>query len=362
MNSYSKDLKKVKNHLKENPQGLTVSQIADFLNVNRNSVAKYMDVLSISGQVEMRQIGPAKLYVLSSSVPTADLLDYSNDAMIFFDEELYIIKYNKKFKELFDFEEDEINGKKFYDLKKEFFISDQFLLDWRKLQEIGSAVNTIKIEYENTRKFLKYRLFKTIFENAKQGIGLIICDITPTKEREIDLKFRVRFDELIATIATEFIGTQKKDVPIEVFRALKKIGEVGEVDRAFIYFFSKDLTQAISPHHWSKNPEHTKEFKDQLDLTQAKSWVNELFQYEPVYIYQGDKIEKDKKQFLKKLDLTTIAIVPLISDGNLVGCLGVGMADNSRVWTQKTTSMLTMTAKVFVEVFKKYEILDEYYK
>ena len=361
MNSYLKDLKKVKNHLQENPQGLTVSQIADFLNVNRNSVAKYMDVLLISGQVEMRQIGPAKLYVLSSSVPTSELLDYSNDGMIFFDESFKILQTNKKIDELFEFEE-ELEDKKLFDIKHEFFKSDEFLLDCRKVEEIGAATNCQKIENEDMRKFLKYKLFKITYENGKPGYGLVITDITSSKEKELSLKFRVKFEELIATIATEFIGVEDKDVPIEIFRALKKIGEVGEVDRTFIYFFSKDHKKGISPYHWSRNPDKAKDFEEELNLDNYRCWIDTLLKFETVFLYDSGKLAKHEKYFLKKFELSSVAIVPLIWDGNLVGCLGVAMEDKNRVWSDKTTNMLTMCSKVFVEVFKKFELLEEYYQ
>lgn len=45
---------RIKNLLKFKPKGMSISDISHSLKMNRNSVAKYLDLLLISGQVEMR--------------------------------------------------------------------------------------------------------------------------------------------------------------------------------------------------------------------------------------------------------------------------------------------------------------------
>jgi response regulator of citrate/malate metabolism len=60
--SYQEELTKIKTILKDNPKGMTVTDIARKIQVNRNSVAKYLDILLISGHAEMVTFGPAKVY------------------------------------------------------------------------------------------------------------------------------------------------------------------------------------------------------------------------------------------------------------------------------------------------------------
>ena len=57
-------MQKIRNLLKSHPKGLSISEISSRLNMNRNSVAKYLELLSISGKVEMQEFGSSKVYYL----------------------------------------------------------------------------------------------------------------------------------------------------------------------------------------------------------------------------------------------------------------------------------------------------------
>ena len=57
---------RLKQILKWHPRGITISDLATKMEMNRNLVAKYLDILLISGQVEMQVIGAAKVYFLST--------------------------------------------------------------------------------------------------------------------------------------------------------------------------------------------------------------------------------------------------------------------------------------------------------
>ena len=99
------DLEKVdriKQHLKWNPRGMTISDLSSHMTMNRNLVAKYLDMLLISGQVEMQVIGAAKVYFLSHRVPVSAMLEFSSDLVIMLDAEKKILQVNEQVLLLFD--------------------------------------------------------------------------------------------------------------------------------------------------------------------------------------------------------------------------------------------------------------------
>jgi predicted transcriptional regulator len=51
--------------LRKNPQGLTILDISKILEMNRNTVTKYIYELSGAGVIEHRKIGTAKLCFLN---------------------------------------------------------------------------------------------------------------------------------------------------------------------------------------------------------------------------------------------------------------------------------------------------------
>jgi len=69
MDSYQKEIETIKRILKENPKGMTVTDVSRKIKINRNSVAKYLDIMRISGYVEMVTFGPAKVFFPSRRIP-----------------------------------------------------------------------------------------------------------------------------------------------------------------------------------------------------------------------------------------------------------------------------------------------------
>lgn len=50
--------------LADNPRGLTITDIAEELDLTRQTVAKYVEILRAEGTIEQRKIGQAKLNYL----------------------------------------------------------------------------------------------------------------------------------------------------------------------------------------------------------------------------------------------------------------------------------------------------------
>ena len=58
-------LSKIKNLLKKDRSGLNIREISEKLTLNRNSVAKLLDILTAKGEVEIRVRGRSKIYYLA---------------------------------------------------------------------------------------------------------------------------------------------------------------------------------------------------------------------------------------------------------------------------------------------------------
>ncbi|HUU74810.1 MAG TPA: helix-turn-helix domain-containing protein [Methanoregulaceae archaeon] len=54
-------LSRVRELLCSHPKGLTISEISTELGINRNSLAKYLNMLTISGQLEMQSYGASRV-------------------------------------------------------------------------------------------------------------------------------------------------------------------------------------------------------------------------------------------------------------------------------------------------------------
>src|SRR5512137_1003437 len=87
----------IKNLLKENPQGLRITDIIKKVKINRNTAGRYLENMLVSGQVEMRRFGMAKIYKLTKRVPLSALLSISSELVIQLDSSLRVIYANEPF-------------------------------------------------------------------------------------------------------------------------------------------------------------------------------------------------------------------------------------------------------------------------
>ena len=184
---------RIKNLLKFKPKGMSISDISHSLKMNRNSVAKYLDLLLISGQVEMRSYGTAKIYFLSQRVPLSAMLSFSSDLVIIVDSDFRIIQVNENFLQAFTMTRENLIGTPLPDVPLPF-IRELPLEDAIKESPDKTEIS-LNIRYERPATpdsalmeiFYRVKLVPTVFEEGTHGITIILENVTETKVYEHQL-------------------------------------------------------------------------------------------------------------------------------------------------------------------------------
>src|SRR5271157_394991 len=92
-------LSNIKEILKPSPRGMNITEISKAVGMNRLTVAKYLEILVVSGHVEVRNLGSSKVYYLSQRLPISAMLSLSSDFIVLLDQGLKIIYANDRFLE-----------------------------------------------------------------------------------------------------------------------------------------------------------------------------------------------------------------------------------------------------------------------
>ncbi len=111
MQDYQQELIAIKDLLKKNPNGMSVTDISKALKKNKNTIGRYLDILLISGQVDMRAYGMAKVYTISQRVPLSAMLSYSKELIMVLDSESRITDINDNFLKLLQLSREDTVGK-----------------------------------------------------------------------------------------------------------------------------------------------------------------------------------------------------------------------------------------------------------
>ena len=94
---YQKQLEKIKKIIKGNPRGTKIKEISKKININRNVIAKYLDVLQMAGQIEVEKFGRSKVYFPARSIPISAMFDFSNELIIVVRKDMTAVEINNPF-------------------------------------------------------------------------------------------------------------------------------------------------------------------------------------------------------------------------------------------------------------------------
>jgi PAS domain S-box-containing protein len=190
---YDNNLEKIKQVLKEKREGLTLTEVAEAVGVHRNSVAKYLDVLLTSGQVELRNIGRAKLFTLSNKIPLRELLNVTNTYNIIVNSENKILQHSSNATQL---AKEEIVGKTL-----------------PQTSTLKKIIGNDKEVLEIKKKYYETRIIPLALRDGEPGRMIIIEDITGKREQEKQLLLLQRAVESSASGIT-IADMQAKDQPL----------------------------------------------------------------------------------------------------------------------------------------------------
>ena len=197
-------ISKIKQILKWRPRGMTISDLSSQMKLNRNLIAKYLEILLISGQVEMHEIGPAKVFFLTQRVPISTMLEFSSDLVIVVDTEGKILQVNEHVPALLEMKRETLAGMRLKEIDNPF------------IQNLWNSVNTesksgdtpaFSSTVKGELRHFRVKQVPTVFENGSEGFTYIIEDTTNQKKYQQMLELsEAKYRGLVQSSGEAIIG------------------------------------------------------------------------------------------------------------------------------------------------------------
>jgi PAS domain-containing protein len=105
----------IRNLLKSQRRGLSISEIANCLGLQRHLVSKDLAYLQQMGQVEMVSIGSSKVFSYAMRKPLFGILDHTSDAIILLNDEGIIVEINEPLLSLVNLSREDLLGRRMVD-------------------------------------------------------------------------------------------------------------------------------------------------------------------------------------------------------------------------------------------------------
>ena len=184
MEHAKEELARIKDELRKNPRGMNVTEIAKALGLNRVTAARYLDLLMLTGYVDLKECGPSKVYFLSQRMPVSAMLSLSSDFIIVLDKDLTIINVNDKFLEYTGMSREELYYKKIQIFATSSSFKPSFMPRIKEAIEGKEIVIESKYEKDGKTHYVNMKLIPIVFEDGNKGVTILIEDITERKLSE----------------------------------------------------------------------------------------------------------------------------------------------------------------------------------
>lgn len=190
---------------------MTVSDIAREIHINRNSVAKYLDILLISGHVEMMTFGPAKVFFPSSRIPLTALLNFTHEYIALLSRELKFLQVSENLLKFIDIQRSDLIGKPIQAVTVSFFELPELVVNAKKALE--GTEQSIEKQYhqKNLAIHLRIKHIPTTFDDGEPGVILVVEDITDRKQTEEKMKRTLQEWETTFNFISDMIFIQDND-------------------------------------------------------------------------------------------------------------------------------------------------------
>ena len=187
MNQQQENLAQIKNLLKQNPQGMSVTEISRKTGKNMHSVGRYLDQLHLSGQVIMRTYGNAKVFSLARLVPLTQLFSHTTEMMMVLDQDRRVLQVNDPFLSLLSLGREEVIGKNLAFLPAPDPEAQDLVQALLASMDKGSTDVIFEISLGGER-YLRARFIPILFDDGSQGSTVFLADETPIRLAEKALR------------------------------------------------------------------------------------------------------------------------------------------------------------------------------
>lgn len=199
--AFPEELTRICDVLRENPKGMAVRDIADAIGMNRNTASRYLDMLRITGQVEMKTYGKAKVFYISQRMPISSMMDCAADMVFVVDKTLTVVEANDTVCTFLGGERDAILGSTMRESPLGAF--DHPLIVGRIEDAMEGRGSTDELRYMRVdgEVFFRVKTVPSVLNSGMPGVAVVMEDITGQKVaeealRESELKFRTLVEDV----------------------------------------------------------------------------------------------------------------------------------------------------------------------
>jgi len=167
-----------------------------------------------------------------------------------------------------------------------------------------------------------------------------------------DVGERAKSDDLLASIAMSINGLGPGEIDIGLESALRKVGEVIEVDGVFVLERLVDTERLVCTHSWwGDGLVITAEWQDGVKIA-SLPWLWSMVTARSCYSFERlDSLPaaaSATRAFFQRSSIQSACLVPMFQGGSAIGLIGLASKDEEKVWTESHNQLCRSLAELVV--------------
>ncbi|MHC1719742.1 MAG: PAS domain S-box protein [Clostridiaceae bacterium] len=182
-------------------------------------------------------------------------------------------------------------------------------------------------------------------------------DITEPKKIEAELRHQIAANCLLLRIADDFASIINTDLNAKINLALRQINEFDRNDRTYLFLFSEDGMFMNNTHELCGEG-----IRPEIDNLQdipvsAFPWlISALKERKTICIPEIDSLPPvaiAEKESMQSQDILSMLVVPIASEGRLIGFLGLDSVVKERNWSEANIEVIESVAKIISQALQR---------
>lgn len=337
---------------------MTITDISKKLEIYRKTAAKYLDMLLITGQVEMRPFGPVKIYTTSRRLPLSSLLDLSSYRIMILDRDLKVVQMNEGFRELLPGDAEEVTGLPVHEIELPFGM-DTELTD-HLTEAVGGIEHSKEIiaDMGDGERTFDLKCVPVTFDGGEQGVALRLKELS--EHMKMENLVRIRDDMLKALgFMTERIRDPHHLESI-LPQVLERMGKAGDLSRTYICMNSRNDDGALAMkriHEWSAAGVREGTEGDQPGETVYSDFgerLEDTLSRGRIYFGHIRDFLPGERTVFETQGVRSVAIAPIFVGGEWWGYLGLDLCDREWEWTSSEMEGIRTAAGILGSILERH--------
>jgi PAS domain S-box-containing protein len=193
-------------------------------------------------------------------------------------------------------------------------------------------------------------------------------DITEKKEtelklqkRDIQLQILERFENLLMTLATEFITISVNEMDSAINKLLKKIGLFTKIDRAYLFAIDSTKNTMSNTHEWvAKGVSAEIDNLQDLPTSIFPWWIKQLSANKVIHFENLESMPSaayNEKELLEQQNIKAIVVLPIFVDKVLYGFIGFDSVRKQKKWETAIVTILQMVTLLISNMVSRHNTI-----